>query len=125
MHGKARDVLPEEADGAGGRREVARDGVEQRGLARTVRTQHGAAFPRRHLERDAFERHQGPELPPNAIEFQRVGAGRGKAGGGSGLGHGGYGQAGLSRPTAPSFRNSASSIPSVWLTCGTTLTTLL
>ena len=36
-----------------------------------------------------------------------------------------YGQLGLSRPTTPSFRNSSSAMPSVWLTCGTTLTSLL
>ncbi len=69
------DVLAEKADGAARRIEVARDRVEQRGLASAVRSEDRAPFPGRDPHRDAGEGRQGAELPADVIQFQRIGAG--------------------------------------------------
>ena len=73
--GQAGDVLAEEADAPGGRREVPGDGVEERRLAGAVGAQHGAALAGGHRHGDARERHQRAEVPRHALEIQRVGAG--------------------------------------------------
>ena len=132
MHRQRGDVLVEEADAAGGRQEVAGDGVEQRRLAGAVGAEHGAPLAGRDPHADAGERHQRAEVPRHAFELERMRARLLQTRGNGHFGHrrslappAGYGQLGLSRLTAPSFRNSASGMPSVWLTCGMTLMSLL
>ncbi len=118
---------------AGGRREVAGDRVEQRRLAGAVRAEHRAPFAGRDPQIDVGERDQRAEMPADALELERmappepwrrVGDDDWSATGVA-PSVAAYGQLGLSRPTTPSFRNSSSAMPSVWLTCGITSTTLL
>ena len=55
VSGQAGDVLSEEQDLAGGRRDLTVDQVEQRGLARTVGPDDGQAFADRDVEGDVLQ----------------------------------------------------------------------
>jgi hypothetical protein len=66
------DVLAEEADPPGRGREVAGDGVEQRGLAGAVGADQGAALPRGDGERDVLDRLERAEGPGDALEHESV-----------------------------------------------------
>ena len=68
---EVRDVLAEEADGAGGRREIAGDAVEQRGLAGAVRAEHGAPLAGAHGNGDVGERRERAEQTGHAAQLQR------------------------------------------------------
>ena len=70
---EVRHVLAEEADGAGGRGEIAGDAVEQRGLAGAVRAEHGAPLARAHRQRDVGQRRERAEQPRHAAQLERVG----------------------------------------------------
>ena len=120
------DVFAEEADPAGGRQEVAGDGVEQRRLAGAVRAEDRAPFAGRDPHVHPRDRNQRTELTRHAVKLQRIGVGALQArwrqwfrpldavpASASAC----YGQLGFSRLTAPSARNSSSGMPSVWLTC--------
>ena len=72
MRRQVGDVLAEEADAAGGRHEVAGDGVEQRRLAGAVGAEHRAPFAGRDPHVDAGERHQRAEMPGHAFELERM-----------------------------------------------------
>ena len=69
---EVRHVLAEEADRPGGRREVAGDAVEQRGLAGAVRAEHRAPLARPHGERDVGQCGERAEHPRDAAQLQRV-----------------------------------------------------
>jgi hypothetical protein len=66
-----RDVLAEEADGAGGGREVPGDAIEQRGLAGAVGPEHGAPLTRAHGDGDVGERGQRAEHARDAAQLER------------------------------------------------------
>src|SRR5262245_40772953 len=85
---EVRHVLAEEADGAGVRREVACDAVEERGLTGAVGAQHGAALAGAYIESYIGESGQRPEQPRHAPQLQRVGGARGVQALGNGGGHG-------------------------------------
>ena len=70
--GKRGHVLAEEADGAGGRQEVAGDAVEERRLAGAVRAEHGAPLAGTHGERDVDERRERAEEARHAAQLERV-----------------------------------------------------
>ena len=77
---KVGDVLAEEADGAGGRREIAGDAVEQRGLARAVRAEHRAPLAGPHRHGHVGQRGERAEQPGDAPQLQRrAGADGGQA----------------------------------------------
>ena len=127
--GKSRYVLAEEADRPARQREVAGDGVEERGLAGSVRAEHGAALARPHGHGNVRESGERAEAAADAGQFEGVGP-RVAERAPDWFGHrfrpfSSYGQLGLSRPTTPSLRNSSSDWPRVWLTPSFTSTTLL
>ena len=66
------DVLAEEADRAGGRREVAGDAVEERRLPGAVRAEHSAPLAELDRQRDVDERRERPEQASHAPELERV-----------------------------------------------------
>ena len=76
--GNVGHVFAEETDPPRGRRKIAGDGVEQRGLAGAVGAEHGAPLAGADPKVDVGERDERAELPPDAFQFQRVGAGRRK-----------------------------------------------
>ena len=61
VRAQALDRRALEPDAAAGRRELSGDDVEERGLARAVGADDGAALARRHLERHVIERAQRSE----------------------------------------------------------------
>ena len=136
VDGERRHILAEEADAPGRRRKVAGDGVEQRRLAGAVRAEHrpplAGADPKVDVgERDQARRTAGPRPRARAqrreFDERRSATAAVDHGGASlqRLHHGRHLQSGLSRLATPSLRKSASGMPSVWLTAGMTLTTLL
>ena len=149
------DVLAEEAHGARGGREVAGDGVEQRGLAGAVGADQRAALARGDRERDVLDRLERAERAGDALEHEGVTRRDRRPAVLAKLGDGGhvevglerdapeargaprsrdaprpprsriYGQFGTSREPRPTLSKSALDMPSRWLTFGTTFTTLL
>src|SRR5262249_42712048 len=114
----------EEADAAGGGREIAGDRVEQGRLSRPVGAQHAAPLAGLDDEVDLVDRGQRPEAAAHALKQEGV-SGTGPLQS-ERLGHRAcYLHSGLVRLTGPSFRNWSSGSPRVWLTCGITFTTLL
>ena len=74
------DVLAEEPDGAGSRRKIAGDAVEQRGLAGAVGAEHGAPLARTHGQRHVGQRGERAEQPRHAAQLEGcAGTDRGKA----------------------------------------------
>ena len=72
MRGENRHILAEEADQPGRRQEIAGDAVEERGLARAVRTENRAPLARAHGERHIGNGGQRAEHLRDAAQFQRV-----------------------------------------------------
>ena len=67
-----RHIFAEEADAAGGGREVAGDRIEQRGLARAIGAQNAAPLAGIDREIDAGEGHERAEAPAHALEDEGV-----------------------------------------------------
>jgi hypothetical protein len=66
-----RDVVPEERDPPPGRRQLAADEAEQRGLPRSVGPDDGAALPRPDLQADAVHGAKTAEGPRHRGQRQR------------------------------------------------------
>jgi hypothetical protein len=75
--GNARDVLALEPDAAARGPVEARDGVEQRGLARAVGPDHGGDGARLHIKADASQCLHAAEGQRYAVNLQQGGGGRG------------------------------------------------
>ena len=78
---------PKKRIAAGGRQEVAGDGVEQRRLAGAVRAEDRAPLAGRDPHVHRGDRNQRTELTRHAVELQRIGVGALKARGDNGFGH--------------------------------------
>src|SRR5262245_4731755 len=83
---EARHVLAEEADGAGTRREVARDAIKERGLAGAVGAEHGAALARAYAQCNVGQCRKRAEHAGHTAQMERIGGARG----GKALGDGGH-----------------------------------
>src|SRR5262249_2670529 len=124
------DVLAEEEDPTGGRRKVASDGVEQRGLARAIGAQHGPAFADGDRERNVLDRRERTERAADTPEYEGISRCQ-RLGGWLQCRHQShvalpdYGQFGTSRLPRPILAKSAFERPRVCDTSCTTLVTLL
>ena len=120
VDGERRHILAEKVDAPSRRRKVAGDRIEQRRLSGAVRTENRPPLAGLNPKVDVGERDQGAELRPTpssssakVLLDERRSATLRSTTASEFLSCSGQGQLGLSRLATPSFRKSASGMPSV------------